>query len=99
MAATVSALRLLAAQGVIPVDGVGIEVLSPPAFACGGAGAKNEEDTPMVASNAVVAAHGQAQEGKHKDVVPLPSRGMNIDGIAESTFHWALVLWLGMRIE
>lgn len=92
-------LRLLAAEGVVSVDGIVFEVLFTAAFSFSRACPKNQEKIPMVPANAVVTAHGEPKKQEPKEIFSLPAGGVNVGGIAESTFHWALVMWKANRIE
>jgi len=46
----------------------------------------------MVSLDAVVAAHGEAQQREHEDIRRLPAGCVNIFRIAKSTFHWSPVM-------
>jgi hypothetical protein len=92
-------LQLLAAECVIPADGVRLQVFLLAVFTFGGTGAQNQEEIPMVPPDAIVAAHREPEKQEPKEILSLPAGGANVGGIAESTFHWALVLWLGKRNE
>jgi hypothetical protein len=81
------ARRSLDSYGVILFDGVRFQVPFPAAFAFFGTGLQNQEHVSMVALDAVVAAHRELEEQEHEEIMTLPSRGVNICGIAKSAFH------------
>lgn len=84
-------LGLLAAEIVIPLGGFEFQILFAAAFTLSGAGAQNEEKIAIVALDAVVAAHGEAEKQQPKEVASLPAGWANVGGIAESTVHRWLV--------
>lgn len=80
-------LRLLAAEGVVSVDGIVFEVLFTAAFSFSRACPKNQEKIPMVPPNAVVTAHGEPEKEEPEEIPALPARWVNVDGVAETAFH------------
>jgi hypothetical protein len=77
----------LVAQAMV-LGGFTFEVIFSPAITLGSTCPQHEKHASIVALDAVVTAHGKAEEWKPEEILALPAGSANIRRIAKSTYQF-----------